>query len=245
MQDIMNYQSLRSHDALVPQGKWQFNEEVTGCFDNMLARSIPQYHIMRKASCDVAKRYMKPGTDIVDLGTSNGGALSGLLKECHHNRFIAVEISEPMVNELRQRFKEEIIKGIVEVQRSDLRHSYPEARASVTLSVLTLQFTPIEYRQSILKRIFNTTIGGGVLVLVEKVLGSTAELDDMLMSIYYEHKKKKGYTEEQIMRKKLSLEGVLVPVTFRWNEELLYNAGFRQVECFWRWMNFAGWIAIK
>lgn len=25
----------------------------------------------------------------------------------------------------------------------------------------------------------------------------------------------------------------------------LKNSGFNQVDCFWRWMNFAGWIAIK
>jgi hypothetical protein len=38
---------------------------------------------------------------------------------------------------------------------------------------------------------------------------------------------------------------VLVPVTARWNEELLASAGFRQVDAFWRYMNFVGWIAIK
>ena len=43
----------------------------------------------------------------------------------------------------------------------------------------------------------------------------------------------------------LALEGKLVPVTAHWNEELLRNAGFAQVECFWRWCNFAGWIAVK
>ncbi len=31
----------------------------------------------------------------------------------------------------------------------------------------------------------------------------------------------------------------------RWNEEILQAAGFRVVECFWRCLNFAGWIAIK
>ena len=54
-----------------------------------------------------------------------------------------------------------------------------------------------------------------------------------------------GYSQEQIDRKKLSLEGVLVPCTNKWNVELLHQAGFRQVDVFWRWMNFVGYIAIK
>jgi tRNA (cmo5U34)-methyltransferase len=54
-----------------------------------------------------------------------------------------------------------------------------------------------------------------------------------------------GYSREEIDRKRFSLEGVLVPVTARWNEELLAAAGFDQIDCFWRWMNFAGWVAVR
>ena len=38
--------------------------------------------------------------------------------------------------------------GIVEIRDCDLRKEYPPVQASVTLSILTLQFTPIEYRQA-------------------------------------------------------------------------------------------------
>jgi hypothetical protein len=51
--------------------------------------------------------------------------------------------------------------------------------------------------------------------------------------------------EEEIERKRLSLEGVLVPVAAEWNEDLLRRAGFDEVECFWRCLNFAGSVAIK
>lgn len=43
----------------------------------------------------------------------------------------------------------------------------------------------------------------------------------------------------------MDLKGVLVPLTAKWNEMMLHEAGFRYVDSFWRWMNFAGWIAIK
>jgi hypothetical protein len=76
-------------------------------------------------------------------------------------------------------------------------------------------------------------------------VGATAELDSQMVARYYDLKGANGYSPEQIERKRLSLEGVLVPVTAKWNEELLHGAGFQQVDCFWRWMNFAGWIALK
>jgi tRNA (cmo5U34)-methyltransferase len=53
-----------------------------------------------------------------------------------------------------------------------------------------------------------------------------------------------SYSAEEIEAKRLALEGVLVPLTARWNEQMLRNAGFRHVESIWRCMNFCGWIAV-
>ena len=65
------------------------------------------------------------------------------------------------------------------------------------------------------------------------------------MKEYYNMKKENSYSQKQIADKRKSLEGVLVPITAKWNENLLKECGFRQIDCFWRCLNFAGWIAIK
>jgi tRNA (cmo5U34)-methyltransferase len=111
--------------------------------------------------------------------------------------------------------------------------------------VLTLQFTPIDYRQRILHDVFRHTVPGGALILVEKILGASTGLGAMMIDLYHAHKTGNGYSVEEVERKRLALEGVLVPVTARWNEELLSGAGFDEVDCFWRWMNFCGWVAVK
>ena len=48
-----------------------------------------------------------------------------------------------------------------------------------------------------------------------------------------------------IDRKRLSLEGVLVPLTEQENAALLCDAGFSVVEMFWRHLNFGAWLAVK
>jgi tRNA (cmo5U34)-methyltransferase len=80
---------------------------------------------------------------------------------------------------------------------------------------------------------------------VDKILGNNAHLNSTFVDLYYGMKGRNGYTEEEINSKRIALEGVLVPVTASWNEQLLRDAGFSQVECFWRNLNFAGWIAVK
>jgi tRNA (cmo5U34)-methyltransferase len=146
-----------------------------------------------------------------------------------------------MIDAARQRFAGD---PRVSIRKIDLRTEYPAARASIILSVLTLQFVPIEHRMRVLSAARRSLAPGGALLLVEKILGANARFDDAFVRLYYALKGANGYSPDQIERKRLSLEGVLVPVTAAWNENLLRSAGFSEVECFWRWMNFAGWIAV-
>lgn len=230
----------------VPADKrWAFDDSVTQVFDDMLRRSIPQYDVMRDAVHELAMRHVVPGASIVDLGCSRGGALARFVDELGMaNRYFGVDVSGPMLEAARERFREHA--GVVSIEHLDLRDAYPDVGvACVTTAVLTLQFVPINYRQRVISSVHEHTRTGGAFVLVEKVLGAGASIDDLMVDLYHGMKERNGYSRDEIDRKRLSLEGVLVPVTARWNEELLRGAGFREVDCFWRWLNFAAWIAVK
>lgn len=238
--------SVEAIDKVVPQGGWTFDDEVTRVFDNMLVRSIPQYQVMRRAVFDIGMNYLGPDSTVIDCGASRGEAIAPFVKELSPNgHFVCVETSEPMIRSLRTRFAEESSDGRVTIHHQNLKDFYPDVEADLTLAVLTLQFIPIEYRQAVIHRIFQQTKPGGALILVEKILGADHDLNDLMVRLYHQHKLLNGYTREDIDRKALALEGVLVPVTARWNMELLGQAGFQQVDYFWRWMNFAGWLAVK
>ena len=226
--------------------KWEFDEKVAACFDDMLARSIPDYETMRALVFKIGRRYVRQATEVVDIGSSNGNAIAPFVSRFGAaNTFKCLEISEPMIANLRKRFAGLIDAGVVSVLSWDLRTGVPEMFASLILSILTVQFTPIEHRKRILEGLYRGLVPGGALIYVEKVLGETYDLDRMLVAEYYDMKRENCYTEEQIAAKRKSLEGVLVPITAAWNVDMLHAAGFRQVECFWRFLNFAGWVAVK
>ena len=239
-----------TRDETMPDGSWEFDGDVADAFDDMLERSIPQYDLMRDLASDVAARRMRPGLSVLDLGCSRGGAIASLLDKLGDlapyrrsaTRVVGLEVSAPMIEAARERFKDELL---VEVEAWDLRDGLPDVGGcGVVSSILTLQFTPIEHRLRIVDACRRALAADGVFVLVEKVLGASASLDTEMVDLYYERKRAAGYTDEQIERKRLALEGVLVPVSARWNEEMLRASGFREVDCFWRCLNFAGWIAV-
>ena len=227
-------------DHTLPVGKWEFNKEVTDVFDEMLERSIPDYEGMRETTTELAVRYAIPETFIVDLGCSRGAALKPIHSVLEDSvSYAGIEISEPM----RDAAVTEI--PFAEILNTDLRHDYPGLDASVVLSVLTLQFIPIEYRQKIVANVYDSLRPGGAFLLVEKILGRDSFTNELFIETYLKRKGANGYSQEEINRKRESLEGVLVPVTSLWNEDLIKVAGFKHVECYWRHLNFAAWIGIK
>lgn len=254
---------MSAYDDIVPKEKWEFDESVADCFENMLERSIPQYSVMRKAVSDlcynmiVTPNIQKTVYNILDIGCSDGLMIDQLIKRFNnygYGYFTGIDVSEAMLNKARMRFKdymitddtEKIVSKKVNIELCDLRTDFPDGLFDIITAILTIQFTPIEYRQHIIQNVYNNLSNtNGCFIMVEKVLGNTDKINKLFIKEYYKKKEENGYSQEQIDRKRLSLEGVLVPVTNDWNIDLLKQAGFRQVDVFWRWMNFVGYIALK
>jgi tRNA (cmo5U34)-methyltransferase len=157
--------------------------------------------------------------------------------------YYGLEVSEPMYRAASQRFAG--VPGVT-IEHTDVRRqSVQPYRPAVVLAVLTLQFIPINYRAHVLRDIYQALPLGGALLLVEKVLGATAEIDATMVRHYHVLKESQGYSGEEVARKAAALEGVLVPLTAGWNADALRHAGFREVDCFWRYLNFGAWVAVK
>jgi tRNA (cmo5U34)-methyltransferase len=240
-------------DATMPEGAWVFDKDVASVFEDMLERSIPDYSKMRVLADHMAAPQLSLGVDpvqldrVLDVGCSNGIALRNLDRfATEHGHDIGylcgIDVSEPMLAKAREQSLDKF-----DYMNLDLRSHFPftEALFDVVLCVLTLQFTPVAHRQRIMDEINRVLRPGGRCILVEKVEARNQDLNHEMISIYHDHKRDMGYTDEQIERKRLSLEGVMVPLTAQWNENIMRGSGFIHVECFWRWINFAGWVAIK
>lgn len=226
----------------VPNGRWEFDESVTKCFDDMLWRSIPDYMHMRSLVYEMGKRAFDGGQRglVVDVGCSTGGALSPFADAGHE--CLGLEVSEPMRRAAAERYAS---RPNVRIVGCDLRSEWPVKPDSARLvqSVLTLQFVPVERRPRILRNVRDSLVDGGMLILVEKVMSDDADAQDVLVDAYHAMKRAHGYSAEDIEAKRLALEGVLVPMTVESNERMMQRAGFSGVECFWRSMNFAAWTA--
>ncbi len=228
-------------DHVQPGEHWEFDSDVAKCFNNMLERSIPGYTDMRLLSYKLGKTFVSPDKYVVDLGASSGEALRPYISDNIAKGFIGLEISEPMRKEMHKQFPG---VSVLDYDLRELKHT-DFNNVNLVLSILTLMFTPIQYRPQIINEVYNMLPEGGAFIVVEKVLGASAQIDKLLVDSYYAMKVDNGYTLSDIQRKKASLEGIQVPLTADFNVQMLKAEGFKKVDCFYRNLNFAGWIAIK
>lgn len=232
-------------------GEFAFDENVARVFDDMISRSIPLYADVQRSVPVLADLLDHDPIKIVDLGCSTGTSLIHLVRSLpdRNLELIGVDNSEPMLAKCREKINEFAKKepkladqfSNIHVSHGDIC-SFEFEEASVVLMNYTLQFVEVDYRASLLKRIRESMRPDGFLLVSEKVIHEKPLIDDALVELYFEYKRRQGYSELEISRKRDALENVLVPLTVEGNRNLIEKSGFARVELLLKWFNFATFV---
>jgi tRNA (cmo5U34)-methyltransferase len=243
-----------SNDRIYSDGRvtedFSFNEGVAEVFDDMLDRSVPFYRTVIETTAAMIRHLAKPGDTVVDLGCATGSTLlelSRLLPDMEL-RFIGLDNAPAMLAKARRK-AEMFGKGsVIEFRRQDITASDLTASlagADIIICNYTMQFIRPVLRQEFVKRLYATLHAGGILFVSEKVISGHSLLNRKFINLYHDFKREQGYSELEIAAKREALENILIPFTVRENMDLLTGSGFSGVEMFFRWVNFASFIALK
>ena len=224
--------------------KFEFNAAVANVFDDMLKRSIPFYQECQTMVVALAVEFCRDDTFLYDLGCSTGTLLKQLAQTLPTNiQLVGLDNSRPMLDQARRKLKGQMHR--CQLVEQDLLGRMNLENASVIIMNYTLQFAPPEKRATLLRKIFKSLRPGGAFILVEKVLGESQGLNEVFIRQYHDLKRERGYSRLEIARKREALENVLVPFKPSRNVKLLHSAGFKNVDIFFKWFNFAGYLAVK
>ncbi|CAM2006663.1 carboxy-S-adenosyl-L-methionine synthase CmoA [Acanthopleuribacter pedis] len=224
---------------------FQFSDEVAAVFDDMLNRSVPFYDEVQNAIVDLVAHHYQPGTRVYDLGCSTGLMMAKLLDGIEElAEIVGIDDSQAMIDKTAQRFANLPRGERVVLHREDLRTAGMSGASAVIMNY-TLQFVRPLYREQVVRRIFEALEPGGVFVLSEKVLEDSTNISRLFIDMYYQFKRRQGYSNLEISQKREMLENVLIPYKVSEQRELLCKCGFAEVETFFKWHNFASFIAIK
>lgn len=226
--------------------RFSFDEKVVACFPDMIRRSVPGYGQILGMLGLIARRHLRHGARVYDLGCSLGAgglALAGQLSP-EAFRYTGVDLSPAMVARARETLAAECPDHAIEVLEGDIRHFDYRPAGMVVLN-FTLQFLAPADRQAVLARLFEALEPGGVLVLSEKIQAADEEENAWLVERYHDFKRANGYSDLEISQKRTALENVLLPDTLAAHHARLADAGFARAHTWFQFLNFASLIAFK
>lgn len=223
---------------------WKFNREVSDVFDSHVRQSVPLYDSIQQIVCHLSDFFIKPHSVVYDLGCATGETIYRIYQR-HQDKditFIGIDNSEFMLQKAKEKLPE---SQRIQLVCYPLEHYPFENKSDLILSILTIQFLPIEHREKLIQHIYDALNKGGGFVFVEKTYSLNAKTQDMFQQIYYDYKKKQGLEPKEILDKDKSLRGVLTPLSVFENVEMLKSIGFKTIDVFFKYLNFTGFLAIK
>lgn len=225
---------------------FKFDRRVADAFDDMIVRSVPFYNEIQSMIVRLAERFVQKHSSIYDLGCATGTTLSLLSKAISDPtvRFYGIDSSREMIRKAEGKLALSNDRRIALV-RKDLNSLGGLSRPSVVIMAFTLQFLEPLDRRAVVASVHDSIMGNGCLIITEKVIGTDHLMTRLMGELHDNFKRRRRYSELEIAQKRQALEKILIPYRLDDIIRLLYDCGFPVVEIFFKWLNFAGMIAVK
>ena len=219
-------------------------------FDEHIEQSIRGYGNLLEDVISLSRYFVEDETNVYDIGCSTGKLTERMLEAnkdfCIDAHYIGVEIAEGFFKDLENRaekIKKDHPWAKVQFELEDVR-DVDVYDASLVTSIFTLQFMPKRDRQRVIENIYEGLNCGGAYIFAEKTICQNANFQDMITFNYYDYKRK-SFDTDDIMDKERTLRHMMKPNTWKEIEDMVYKAGFSDVQPFWRNHMFIGALAIK
>ncbi|AHF02154.1 tRNA methyltransferase [Thiomicrospira aerophila AL3] len=223
-----------------------FDEQVASVFPDMIERSVPSYGETLKGITELTRAFVRPNTRLYDLGCSLGAATLAMRRAVEDKpcNIIAVDNSTAMLAKAKDYLGNYHSSHQVEFVLDDML-KIDITNASVVVLNFTLQFIAPEQRITMLERIYDGLIPGGVLILSEKLINPQTQIQTQLETMHLQFKRNNGYSELEISQKRASLENVLISDSRETHLNRLKTVGFSAADSWLQHFQFASFLAIK
>ena len=218
-------------------------------FDEHIDKSIRGYQDLLSDIVSLSRYFVEKETNVYDIGCSTGKLTEAMLKknqDIEDVHYYGIEVADGFVGDMKSReikLNSDYSWNKIKFLHEDVRDSMI-SNASLITSVFTLQFMSMRDRLPMIKKVYNGLNEGGAFIFAEKTICENAKFQEMITFKFYDYKRK-FFDTKDIMDKEQTLRNIMKPNTWKQIEKYIYDAGFKDVQPFWRNHMFVGAIAVK
>ena len=241
-----NHRDTLFADPMAEVSDFVFDQRVVDIFPDMIKRSVPGYSTILHMIGQLSAKYVQSGSHCYDLGCSLGAATLAMRHSISalDTKIIGVDNSKDMLKRCQQVIDADAAETPIELIEANIQEVNIE-KASVVVLNFTLQFVPLDERKTLLKKIYEGMLPGGILILSEKLRFDDNHHNQLMIELHHHFKRANGYSDLEIAQKREAIEDVLVPETLQEHTDRLTKIGFKGVDLWFQCFNFSSLIAFK
>lgn len=204
------------------------------------ARLVPGLRDMQTMAALLVAERAPESAKVLVIGAGGGMELTALAQAHPQWRFVGVDPSQPMLD-----LAAATLGPLGE--RVQLHHGYtdtaPTGPFDAATCLLTMHFVAIDERRSTLAEIRRRLKPGAPFVMAHLSFPQAPEERDLWLSRYVAFAVASGVAPENARKAASTIGSTLPLLSPQREEELLEEAGFRNVRVFYAGMAFRGWVA--
>jgi len=215
----------------------RFNTEEAANYDDAIRRRIPLYREIQTLMASLLPFPKKEYLRVLDLGCGTGETSVSLLKEYPLARVTGIDSSPDMLDVARKKVKHTTWR--VDFLCQDIRAFNLEGEFDVIVSGFSLHFLSPDEKEEILRKCLALLKDGGMFMDSEAVLLPSEKVYNMYMEKWKDFMRSNGFSDEEIGSHILKFLKDVKPMTVDNQLGLMRKAGFRDVECYFKYLNWA------
>lgn len=212
-------------------------------YDSKISKAIPFY----KESFDTLISILHGAginpKRILEIGVGTGNLTNRLLQEFPQTSLVGIDLVEDYIIQAKQKlsvFEDRIKLSVKDVIDFDFIENYD-------LVITSYVFHHIENntKSSIYKKIYTHLNPDGMFVNADFVDSSSSYFSNLFDQLRMEYMRSRGFNEDSIKSYYTEHRKLETPMPIEEQITLLSQIGFRDVECFWKYLNLAVFGGIK
>jgi len=209
-------------------------ENAAIVYDSLIPKLIPQYDQQNKLLLDLIQFDRQSPLHVLDLGAGTGVLSSLILQRFASANVTVFDLAESMLETCQRNLS--AFRDRVTLQQGNFASDDIGSGYDLILSGLAIHHLDHPGKQKLFKRLFQAMNPGGIFLNRDIVISSTPTLTQQHHQLWCQYIESQGEDSNYWFTKYLAED---IPASVEDQLKWLREAGFEDVGCHWRYLNFA------
>ena len=203
-------------------------------YDGLIPRLIPRYREQHDLILQLIPFETNANIKILDLGAGTGILSALILQTFPQANLAAFDMAENMLKICKTNLS--AFGKRLTLQQGNFAEDDFGIGYDLVVSGLAIHHLDSEGKQQLFHKLFRSMNAGGILLIRDIVTGATPKLTEQYEQLWRQYMKANGEDDKIWFQKYLEED---IPSSVEEQTRWLSEAGFSEVGCHWRYLNFA------